>query len=279
VCAFYLSAWGVIKDIQGNTIAFTLKDAVLFGSVLSSSDTVAAISVISEEEAPVLRCILLGEGVINDAVAIILFHSAVGLDMSTLNAGTIFMYVLEFIYICMSSIFVGMLFGFLSAVITRKFNQLNQHPSCEITLLFFLAYIGYMISFALKISCVISILTTSITMGHYTWHNISGEARVVSRGVFQIVGDGIEAFIFVYMGLASYEYYAKFSAYLFVLNYSLVVMFARFMGIVLVPGILKLCMKSSRLKWLELIIIWFAGSIRGAMGFALILTVTDSQNK
>jgi len=279
VCAYYLSAWGVIKDIQGNTIAFSLKDVVLFGSVLSATDTVAAISVISEAEAPVVRSILLGEGVINDAVAIILFQSAVRLDMDTLSAGTLGMYVLDIAYICLSSVFVGLLFGLLSAVMTRKFHHFNQHPPYEVALLFFLAYIGYMVSFALDISGVISILTTAIMMGHYTWYNISEEARAVSRGVFHIVGDVIEAFIFVYIGLSTYGYYTKFSAYVFMLDYSMVVLFARFMGIVLFPGLLKLVMKSFKLRWMELITIWFAGSIRGAIAFALILTVTDSPNK
>ena len=279
VCAFYLSSWGVIKDIHGNEILFTLKDVVIFGSVLSASDTVAAISVISEDEAPVMRGILLGEGVINDAVAIILFQSALRLDLNTLDAGTMGMYVVDIAYICVSSVLIGVLFGLISAAMTRKFRHFNNYPPIEVAMLFFVGYLGYLISFALDISGVISILTTAIMMGHYTWYNISEEAREVSKTVFHIVGQIIEAFIFTYIGLSTYEYYTHFSGYLFMFESSLVVMFARFSGIVLFPGLLKLVMKGFKLGWMELITIWFAGSIRGAIAFALILTVEDSANK
>jgi len=279
VCAYYLSAWGVIKDIHGNEIAFTLKDVMLFGSVLSASDTVAAISVISEEEAPVMRGILLGEGVINDAVAIILFQSALRLNLDTLSASSAGTYLLDIGYICISSILVGLIFGLISAAMTRKFREFNHHPPTEVAMLFFLGYLGYMVSFALDFSGVISILTTAIMMGHYTWYNISEEARAVSRSVFHIVGEIIEAFIFVYIGLCTYEYYQHFTGYFFMLESSLMVMFARFSGIVLFPGLLKLVMKRFKLRWMELVTIWFAGSIRGAIAFALILTVEDSANK
>lgn len=279
ICAFYLSSWGVIKDIDHNSVQFTLKDVVLFGSVLSASDTVAAISVISEEEAPVLRGILLGEGVVNDAVAIILFQSAMRLDMATFDVSMLGLYVLDIAYICLTSVLIGLLFGLLSAAMTRKFREFNKHPPYEVALLFFLAYVGYMVSVILDISGVISILTTAIMMGHYTWYNLSHEAREVSRTVFHIVGHVIEAFIFVYMGLTSYEYYTHFAGYLFMLEYSLVVMFARFAGIVIFPGLLKLVVRGFKLKWMELITLWFAGSIRGAIAFALILTVSGSANK
>ena len=279
ICAYYFSQWGIIEDVYGNDVTLTIKDVFLLGSVLSASDTVAAISVITDEDAPKARAILLGEGVINDAVAIILFQSALRMDLKDLDSGTIGMYAVDIAYICFTSMLVGALFGMLSAAMTRRFSEFNKHPPYEVALLFFLAYLGYMISFALDISGVISILTTAIMMGHYTWYNISEEARHVSRGAFHIMGDVIEAFVFVYIGLSSYQYYHQFGSFLFMGEYTLVVLVGRMAGIVIVPGLLKLVWKKFSLKWMELITIWFAGSIRGAIAFALILTVEDSDNK
>jgi NhaP-type Na+/H+ or K+/H+ antiporter len=42
---------------------------------LSATDTVAAVSIVKEEKYPKLNSILFGEGVINDAVSIVLLHS------------------------------------------------------------------------------------------------------------------------------------------------------------------------------------------------------------
>lgn len=45
----------------------------MIGSVLCATDTVAANNLIKVQKYPVLNAVLFGEGIINDAVAIILF--------------------------------------------------------------------------------------------------------------------------------------------------------------------------------------------------------------
>jgi NhaP-type Na+/H+ or K+/H+ antiporter len=52
---------------------FTLSEVLILSSVLCATDTVAANSLIKAERFPVLNAVLFGEGIINDAVAIILF--------------------------------------------------------------------------------------------------------------------------------------------------------------------------------------------------------------
>lgn len=46
---------------------------MLFSSVISATDSVAALTFIKEETEPKLFAILFGEGVINDAVCIVLY--------------------------------------------------------------------------------------------------------------------------------------------------------------------------------------------------------------
>jgi len=43
------------------------------GATLSASDVLAALTLVDEKETPRLHSILFGEGVLNDAVAILLF--------------------------------------------------------------------------------------------------------------------------------------------------------------------------------------------------------------
>lgn len=46
-----------------------------FASTMCASDAIAAITLINSDKYPKLFSIVFGEGLVNDAVAIILFHS------------------------------------------------------------------------------------------------------------------------------------------------------------------------------------------------------------
>jgi NhaP-type Na+/H+ or K+/H+ antiporter len=66
----------------------TISEVLLVSSVLCATDTVAAMSLIKPEKYPVLNAVLFGEGIINDAVAIILFRSVGRLNFGTENTFT-----------------------------------------------------------------------------------------------------------------------------------------------------------------------------------------------
>lgn len=53
----------------------TLKENLLLSALICSSDIIAAISLVSSEEHPKLASIIFGEGILNDAVAIILYKT------------------------------------------------------------------------------------------------------------------------------------------------------------------------------------------------------------
>lgn len=55
--------------------ALTLGEIMMLSSVLCATDTVAAMALIKPEKYPTLNAVLFGEGIINDAVAIILFRT------------------------------------------------------------------------------------------------------------------------------------------------------------------------------------------------------------
>jgi len=53
-------------------------ETILVSTLLCSSDVIAAISIVKYEEQPKLYSLLFGEGMVNDAVAIILFNTVSG---------------------------------------------------------------------------------------------------------------------------------------------------------------------------------------------------------
>lgn len=56
-------------------IDMTDMECLLISALLCSSDVIAAISIIKYEEQPKLFSLVFGEGIVNDAVAIILFNT------------------------------------------------------------------------------------------------------------------------------------------------------------------------------------------------------------
>ena len=58
---------------KDSILKFSVKDILLFSAVISATDTVAALTFIKEDKDPKLFAILFGEGVLNDAVCIVLY--------------------------------------------------------------------------------------------------------------------------------------------------------------------------------------------------------------
>lgn len=59
---------------EGHILTFSLKEILMFSAVISATDSVAALTFIREDTEPKLFALLFGEGVINDAVCIVLYR-------------------------------------------------------------------------------------------------------------------------------------------------------------------------------------------------------------
>ena len=68
----------------------SLQEAMIISACLAAADEVSALSLIKSSEYPKLSAILFGEGVVNDAISILLFHSVVTVPRmgTTLTGGT-----------------------------------------------------------------------------------------------------------------------------------------------------------------------------------------------
>ena len=59
---------------DGTDFNLSIREILLFAAVLSSTDTIAAVTFIKQDIEPRLYSILFGEGIVNDAITIILFQ-------------------------------------------------------------------------------------------------------------------------------------------------------------------------------------------------------------
>lgn len=153
----------------------SVMEILLMCSLMCSSDVVAAIAVISPQKQPKLFSLVFGEGITNDAVSIILFNTVYNFagPGSTFTSWTPFAIILSFIALTLSSMLIGLILGFTSALVFKHFRFLTSSPVIECNMVFCMAYIAYSISELFEFSGIITLLACGISMAHYTWYNLS----------------------------------------------------------------------------------------------------------
>ncbi len=142
-----------MQQIDGKTgiwknLELTSSECLLMCSLLCSSDVIAAISLISYEQEPTLFSIVFGEGILNDAVSIILFNTVMKYTSknSVINISTPFEIIKEFISLGFGSVLIGIIFGLLSSYILKTFRAFSKNPVTESMMIFCFGYLSYVVS-------------------------------------------------------------------------------------------------------------------------------------
>jgi len=156
-----------------------MREILLYSATLCASDAVAALTMIKFDQSPTLFSIIFGEGIVNDAIAIILFQTVDGL----LSSGeeiywyTPFLVFLSFVQLIVFSILIGLVMGIIGALLFKHFRFMKNSPSSEILITFLLAYSSYLISDIFHYSGVISLLMSGIILQNYSWYSLSKEGK------------------------------------------------------------------------------------------------------
>ena len=218
----------------------------------------------------------------NDAVSIILFNTVMKYTAvnSVISAITPIHILGSFFSLGFNSFFIGVVFGLLSSYILKTFRAFSKSPVSESMMIFCMAYLSYVISETAHYSGIITLLTSGVVMAHYTWYNLSPQGKQSSFIVFQFLGYAIEAFVFSYLGLTFFSYGGfKWSPGLFVVEL-VIICIGRGLGTLGLIGLLQSCCKyKSGITLNELVFIWYAGMIRGAIAFGLVLRIDPLQFK
>ena len=131
-------------------------DCMLMACVLASTDTVAALTLVKPERYPKLNAILFGEGVVNDAVSILLFNTVkqtiVGGDI---GGSTIIDICGNFVYLSLMSILLGVLFALTLALVFKRVHTFSEAPLIETCLIMLVGYSSYLLPEILELSGII----------------------------------------------------------------------------------------------------------------------------
>ena len=274
--------------VLGVSYEFSLKSAMLFGALISSTDPVTTLSIFSEPGliAPDLHAIILGESILNDAVTIVYFESlllGIGYsgDVTALEllqtddafVPLILQAIGTFLLAFGQATLVGLGIGCISALLHKYVNTtkfFEEGWAVDSTLVLLFPYLSYSLAETFELSGIVAVLFTGIVMGRYTRPNLSRAPRMITMCIFKIFSFLSETFVFVYMGSAMYSFRWShiFTAF--------VGLIATYLGraVNIFPGSILLNMSKARrnnsfaIKANTQYLLWFCG-LRGAVAFAL----------
>jgi sodium/hydrogen exchanger 3 len=250
----------------------TLNDCFLYGALISATDTVSILALFKAVGVDArVYANIFGESSLNDGVAFVLYKTIIGFQTAEVTGLSIFVAVLKVIYIFFGSIIVAVVVGLLNAILF-KYTSLYKMPIIETLVLIIYTYFSYYIAEGLHLSGIIAIFICGITMGHYSFQNLSSASQRASKKFFEILAKMAETFVFIYLGMAIFLFDTKFDVGLIMWSIPILLL-ARAANIFPLVGIANLRReKNNRVPFNHQVMMWFSG-IRGAMAFSLTVDV------
>jgi len=141
------------------------------------------------------------------------------------------MMINKFLSLFFYSFIVGTTVGISSSLFLKKLKYINLNRVQECSIIIFFAFISYTLSEELGLSPIISLLFTGMFMSHYTFYNLSFQAREESSIVSKMMSNIAEAFVFTYLGLTVLFYMTHALSISFIFWELIIVVLGRVIGI------------------------------------------------
>jgi len=273
--------WLIVQFI---TLKIRFLDTLFFGAIVSATDPVTTLAIFSDIHVdPMINSLVLGESLLNDAVAIVLCgaiedYSALYLKGSpdTFEVEAFLRTIGNFFVIFLGSIGLGALIGVLTSLLT-KFTRIRDFHLLETSLFFLMSYSSYLLAEICQMSGIVSVLFCGIFQAHYTFHNLSLESKLRTQQLFEVLHFLLENFIFSYIGVSMFTFSHHRFQFTFILFAFLAIAVARAANIYPLAFLLNLGRKN-KIPTNFQHMLWFSG-LRGAMAFALAMqnTMTEAR--
>lgn len=163
--SYVASGFGVFGGSQ-----FGLIESLMFGAMLSVTDSVATISILGSPDLEIdnaLYSIIFGESVLNDAVGILLFDLLAKLSVAP-EAASLPSFLLAFVTVSVGSVVLGIATGLLCSLMFKKLD-LEDYPHFEFIFVLLFAYSSYVLALVMQLSGVMSLFACGAILGHYNW--------------------------------------------------------------------------------------------------------------
>lgn len=238
---------------------------MVFGSLLSATDPVATLAIFQSLNVDqTLYMVVLGESILNDAVALILYRASY-----YYVEGNMWQVVGSFFLVNFGSTLLGIAVALALSGILRVIN-VSRFPPLETIFMVCFSYMSYVLANALELSGILSVFWCGIAFNHYGAYSLSPYTTLTARQVFRTAAFICETCVFLYIGISLPTIPWIFDIRL-ILWTSLFCLLARALHIFPLSFLINR-FKRRKLSWQIQIAMWFAG-LRGAIAFSLSLAV------
>lgn len=177
--------------------SFTWAAAVTLGAIISPPDPVAVLSVMRSLRAPrAIVSILEGEGLLNDATALVIYRLAVAAAVT--GAFSPSQAAVEFLVDGVGGVAIGLLIG----VIVRRVHRVTRSvPEVSSTVSILTPFGAYLSAELLGVSGVLAVVAAGLYAARTIWSAIGPETREQISGTWRITTFLLESLIFILVGL------------------------------------------------------------------------------
>lgn len=186
---------GVAVHLVWMTVPLAL--AVALGAVVAPPDAVAATSLGKRLGLPPrIVTILEGEGLVNDATALVLLSTMLSIVGVTSASPAGVVVVLSFLWAVVGAVIVGGVLGAVAVALRRRVTDSVLDAALSLVV----PFLAYLAGELVHASGVVSVVVAGIIVGNLGAYRIRASFRLAESGTWRIVTLLVENAVFLYMG-------------------------------------------------------------------------------
>lgn len=270
-----------------NCYKLSWNEALIFSAVLTGSDEVSARSLVRIKDFPRMGALIFGEGVVNDAMSIVLFKTFlpmyndedahISLQSKLQYPAPSTLSIVQSIMVqIVCSMLIGLCCGLVHARLMRSLPMIRHFPVYQTALVMLFGYVSYCIAEGVGISGILTVFIAAVSLAHYSWYNLSSSAQIATRISFAGISEIAEGFAFSYVGLSLWVYENDQINFVFSFYMLVVVIVARLVTVLGLFKICSFCLPSFRVPMSEQLGFMLGGVVRGCLSWAQILQIKHS---
>lgn len=249
----------------------------LFSALISAVDPVAVLAVFEEIHVDeVLYIVVFGESLLNDAVTVVLYHmfeSYAQMGPINILCTDVLAGFASFFVVALGGTIIGILWGFLTGLVTRYTHQVRV---IEPIFIFVMAYLAYLNAEIFHLSGILAITFCGITMKNYVEANISHKSHTTVKYAMKMLSSSSETIIFMFLGVATIDSIQDLNLWFIVLTIAFCSVY-RALGVILLTAVANR-FRLQQLNKVEKFVMSYGG-LRGAVAFALVLLISKEHIK
>eukprot|EP00658_Telonema_sp_P-2_P000739 TRINITY_DN10266_c0_g1_i1.p1 TRINITY_DN10266_c0_g1~~TRINITY_DN10266_c0_g1_i1.p1 ORF type:complete len:435 (+),score=71.86 TRINITY_DN10266_c0_g1_i1:142-1446(+) len=256
-----------------------IRDRV-YGAVMTATDSVAVLAILDPQRQEKAHAVVFGEGVLNDAITIVLFKTFVDKQSDSWGSEAVFGVTLSFVWLLLASTAVGIFTGAICCISIRKCSLGEADPHLELLMTALFAWLSYILAEVFGLSAIMSAFVCGIMLSHYNHYNMAKEAAGAFSIVSHALSEGAEAITFFYIGvtlLAGGTIKDPYFDFSFIFFTIFCLTLARGISVGTVLSLSSVTFLPRPFGSRQGLVTWFAGLVRGVVAFALALTLQAKQ--